>query len=353
MRHALAVAGLVLAVAALAGCGTQRAPAAQQARSASPACDLVASPTGSDHAAGTVAAPLRTPQRLLARLRAGQVGCLRGGTYVQDVRVGRSHITLTSFARERAKIVGRLWVQRQAHDDTISGLLLDGRNPRRYPSPTVNGDHITFVENHVTNGRTGICFDLGGVAGYGIAQHTLLLRNRIHGCGALPASNRQHGIYIEHTLDTRIVDNVIYDNADRGIQLYPDAQRTTITGNVIDGNGEGIIFSGDGATASNHTTVQRNLVTNARIRADVESWYPGRLRGTANVVRDNCLWGGRATVDPSEGGFVATDNVVADPGYRDRRAGDFRLAPGSPCAALLARSTAPAGPAGETPASVG
>ena len=41
-----------------------------------------------------------------------------------------------------------------------------------------------------------------------------------------------------------IRDNWIYDNADRGVQLYPDADGTVVTGNVIDGNGEGVIFGG-------------------------------------------------------------------------------------------------------------
>ncbi|MDX6726897.1 MAG: hypothetical protein QOK49_1702, partial [Baekduia sp.] len=221
----------------------------------------------------------------------------------------------------------------------------------RLPSPTVNGDHVTFSDNVVTNGQTGICFDLGGAPGYGIAQHTLLLRNRIHDCGARPADNRQHGIYVERAIDTRIIDNVIYDNADRGIQLYPDAQHTVITGNVIDGNGEGIIFSGDGSTSSSYATVEHNLLTGSRVRANLESWWPTAARGVGNHARRNCLWGGRPLIDRSQGGFDTAGDTVADPGYRAARLGDFRIDPKSPCAALLATSAAPAGPGGEPPVS--
>ena len=64
--------------------------------------------------------------------------------------------------------------------------------------------------------------------------------------GPLPSTNKDHGIYVTNAKDTVIRDNWIYDNVDRGIQLYPDAQHTRITGNVIDGNGEGVVFSGDG-----------------------------------------------------------------------------------------------------------
>ena len=69
--------------------------------------------------------------------------------------------------------------------------------------------------------------------------------NRIHDCGELPAANHDHGIYVGNAAGRSIRDNWIYDNADRGIQLYPDADRTAITGNVIDGNGQGVIFGGE------------------------------------------------------------------------------------------------------------
>ena len=44
-------------------------------------CDLVAAQTGSDSAAGTEAAPLRTSDAAVQRLAAGQTLCFRSGTY--------------------------------------------------------------------------------------------------------------------------------------------------------------------------------------------------------------------------------------------------------------------------------
>ena len=87
-----------------------------------------------------------------------------------------------------------------------------------------------------------------------------------------------------------IRDNWIYDNADRGIQLYPDSQGTQVYGNVIDGNGEGIIISSDGSSSpSSNNLVFNNVISNSKIRWNVESAVPGGLVGTGNVVRDNCL----------------------------------------------------------------
>jgi len=278
------------------------------------------------------------------------VGCLREGRWREDVKVIRDGITLRSFPGERATIAGRLWITRQAVGVRITDLGLDGRSPSGLPSPTVNGSRATFARNDVTNHHTGICFIIGSQR-YGRPRGTTLSRNRVHGCGRRPSRNHDHGIYVAGADDTRIVDNVIFDNTDRGVQLYPNATRTTITGNIIHGNGEGLIFSGAGRRTSSRTTVTGNILMASRIRSDVESYYPpGTPRGVANVVRGNCIFGGRkGTVDVSGGGFTSFDNLEADPVLVAPARGDFRLRPGSPCAELLGASRAPAGPGGTPP----
>jgi parallel beta-helix repeat protein len=345
---AVAVVAAALAAGGAVGCGGGGSGMRAGAVSALPAapssatCDRVAAPRAG--------ARRHTVGALLRVLRPGQVGCLRRGTYREDVAIGVSGIVLRSYPGERARIVGRLWVRRTARGDRFEDLDLDGRNARELPSPTVNGDGATFAGVDVTNRHTAVCFLLGS-SRYGRARDTVIERSRIHGCGRLPSNNREHGIYISQAEDTRILDNIIYDNADRGIQLYPDAQRTIVRGNIIDGNGEGLIFSGDGRHASSHNVVSYNVITASRIRANVESWYPTLLpRAVGNLVGHNCVWGGRPVpIDRRAGGFTVVANVVADPGFRGRRRGDFRLRPGSPCAALMAGSRAPAGPQGQPP----
>lgn len=279
----------------------------------------------------------RAVERFVNGLRPGQTGCLRRGTYLGDVAIWRSGVTLRSQPGERALVVGRVWIKHRAHGVELRDLALDGRNRARLPSPTVNGDGARFVGLDVTNGRSGICFILGSTK-YGRAEGTLIEGSRIHGCGRLPARNTEHGIYVSAADDTRIVGNEIYDNADRGIQLYPDAQRTTIERNVIDGNGQGIIFSGADGVASDDNVVRNNVISNARIRADVESWYPpGNPVGTGNVVEGNCVFGGRTgTIDTTGGGFAESGNITADPGFANAAGGDFRVAGSNPCAAVLA-----------------
>ena len=74
----------------------------------------------------------------------------------------------------------------------------------------------------------------------------VIRRNRIHDCGELPSTNKNHGIYVSEAKRTMIRDNWIYDNADRGIQLYHDADRSRVIGNVIYHNGDGIVINGEG-----------------------------------------------------------------------------------------------------------
>jgi hypothetical protein len=109
-----------------------------------------------------------------------------------------------------------------------------------------------------------------------------------------------------------------------------------VAGNVIDGNGEGVIFSGGEDTASSGNVVRNNVISNPRLRAGVESWYPdGGPKGRDNVAERNCVFGREEMVDTSAGGYVARDNVQADPLFVDRERHDFRLRPDSPCAEIL------------------
>ena len=302
-------------------------------------CDKVAALNGSDSAAGTEAAPFRTAQRLTDSLATGQTGCFRSGTFdtQNQIKVTRPGTTLTSYPGERATLKGRMWVD--SHDVTVVDLNIDGRNQTGLPSPSVTGRGNTFRGLDVTNHHTGICFTLGH-PDWGRAVDTVIEDSRIHDCGNLPATNYDHGIYISAADGTIIRDNWIYDNADRGIQLYTDADDSRITRNVIDGNGSGIIFGGSPSATSDGNVVKHNLITNSRIRDNVESSYgPQDHRGQNNVVRENCIDGG--AYDDGDGGigaqvgFTAVDNLLVDPRYVDRAAKDFNLRPASPCASLL------------------
>jgi parallel beta-helix repeat protein len=301
------------------------------------ACWLVASPTGSDSAPGTFAAPFRTAQKLVSSLHAGQTGCLEGGTYDEDVTFRDPGTTLIADPGQTATIVGRVYVAEGANDTTVTGLDLNGQNAGQQLSPMVDANQVTFSYDDVTNDHTGTCFGIGS-ATWGWATGTVITHDRVHGCGQeVPGDNYQHGFYIGGATDTTIEWNLIYGNAARGIQLYPDAENTTIDHNIISGNGEGILIGGEGGAASSNTNVYDNVISDATTRHDVESYWPaGNPVGVDNSVHDNCLWGGReGTLSIGEGGATASHNLDANPQFVDAKAGDYELNPTSPCLAIV------------------
>jgi hypothetical protein len=312
-------------------------------------CTRFASTTGSPGGAGTRSSPYGSVNALLVNLAPGETGCLEAGTYREDVSItsgGESGepVTLASVPGERARLLGTVWVAQGADHVTIRDLDLNGASRPGIPSPQVNAAHTTFYDVDVTNDHTGICFVLGGSAtSYGVASYTTIAHSRIHDCGVLPPSHFDHGIYIAHSRDATIVDNAIYDNADWGLHLFPDAQRTTVMFNVLDGNGDGVILAGTGDEASSGNRIAHNVVSNTRDGSErsrpgnnhgflVTSFWGDRI-GSDNLVASNCFWKGAAgLVNTSDGGFLAAHNVIADPGFVARGAMDFRLRADSPCA---------------------
>jgi parallel beta-helix repeat protein len=316
-------------------------------------CDIVAAPNGSDSAAGTAAAPLRSATALAAVLADGQTACFRAGSYsFKELHIDAAQATVTSFPGETAELKGQLRLERTATGTTVENLLLNGVNDFEGFSPLIYADSVILRDNEITNEQTTNCVHLSSYYDEPAPANVLIEGNRIHDCGGL-APNHDHGIYIAASRDLTIANNVIYDNADRGIQLWPDAQGTHIYGNVIDGNGQGISIGGYEGTSPSHTLIEHNLITNSNVRHNVESYFPeDTAPGTDNIVRNNCIYGADGWYEEADGsgiqapeeGFNATNNVIADPEYVNRAAHDYTLSPGSPCAGILDGSAAPARP---------
>jgi beta-glucanase (GH16 family) len=318
-------------------------------------CDKVAAPAGFDSWPGSETQPVRTAQKLADLLTPGETGCLRGGDYDGGLTVTSggtqgNPVTLQSYPGERARISGVVSVEPGADFVTLSGLDLVGVNPYSRGSPLIQADHVRLQGNDITNDQTADCVFVG-TGGLQVSG-TVIDGNRIHNCGRLPATNRHHGINVWNATGTQITNNLIYDNADRGIQLFPDAQQTSVVHNTIDGNGEGILIAGTDVHTSDDNTIERNVISNSTIRYNVETYWPdGASVGTGNVLRDNCVFGGARAegnggLPPYFDGLVASGNLVADPAYADPAGKDFGLQPGSPCIAKVDGSNGSGPPPG-------
>jgi hypothetical protein len=300
---------------------------------------------GVDRVCTAEISPGESVQGLVDSLDPGDVGCLEGGTYTEDVTFDAgdggtqgNYVTLRSEPGERATIRGRIVVTDAADFVIVRDLNLDGFDPiSEESSVTISGDNVVVAQNDIYNGNSRICFDVGPT-GFGRAYDTTIRRNKIHDCGDLVRDEHDHGVFVEQSSGADIIDNWIYDNADRGVQLFPDAQGAEIRFNAIDGNGEDVSFgggdAGEGDEASSNNTVSDNVLTVAVKRWLVEeSW--ASLIGAGNVASDNCLWPDHPTdpffnqnggISPNPVGFVATNNTIlgSDP-YVSRADKNFTL----------------------------
>jgi hypothetical protein len=358
----LAATGLMtgIALGVLAGCaasGTSRGaptwtastqegkPAGE--RRALKVCTRYASPTGSDANRGTKRYPFKTAQRLADSLRAGETGCLRGGVYeapgddvVLNIERGGTpehRLRIRSYPGERARLRGIVWIQNGADHVVLSHLSVKG--PANTISVKVYADDVIIVRNNFTNGRLGkSCLMLGGSASDDVSHRPVVRRNLFHDCGSPEDDNLGHGIYAQNVVGGQITRNIFWSIQAYALQFYPNAQRTRFAHNIVDGGPPsvrgGVVFGGDEEYASNGNIVARNVIAYAATYNVDSTW--DNVVGRDNLVRTNCLWGGReGNISRSEGGFVATGNAIARPIFANRAARDYRLKPGSRCERIV------------------
>lgn len=313
-------------------------------------CDRVASPSGSDSNPGTPAAPFATPQKLADSLTAGQTGCLRGGTYttsgsyILNVSTGGSSsapLTIRGYPGDTATLVGIVQVRNGADDVVLSNLHIHGDGMGGNNTIKIYAADDIVQDSDITNNWLGRSCMMLGSSSAGQAVRTIVRRNKFHECGNPVNGELDHAIYAGDITDGQIVDNLFWDSAAYAIQLYPNAQNTIFAHNVVDGDSPsvrgGVIFGGDGSSASSHNTVEQNVIAYAQTY-DITSWWGGAV-GSGNIARNNCVYAGRSG-DISGNGFSASANLSANPLFVNKAAHDYRLQAASPCLVLVGYDTA-------------
>ena len=234
LRVTIATVGAAALIAALPGTAA-----------ATPNCDVAVAVNGNDAAAGTLAAPLRSPELAVDRLAPGQTVCFGPGVHTWDggLSVDTPGVTLTSAPARAPRCRATCGSRSRPPGAVIENLKLDGRNPDDYFNPLIYADRVVLRNNEITNGHTTNCVHLAPYYDNPGPTGVIIEDNDIHDCGTLPANNHEHGIYIAEAYDTIIRNNRIWGNADRGIQLFTKVEGTRIYGNVIDGNGTGVLFA--------------------------------------------------------------------------------------------------------------
>ena len=122
------------------------------------------------------------------------------------------------------------------------------------------------------------------------------------------------------------------------MHLYPDAQSTLIAHNVIDGTGRG--ESSSEVKATRPRTATWLFRTLSATRAAAISAPTGAAASAAAMWLDATACGAQGDDVSEQSGFVAKDNVVADPLFVDKTKHNFRLRVNSPCLHVVGYDTA-------------
>ena len=335
MRNRKSLASILasLAVATATGCtGDQPSPAGPTYAMPPPAVDaanIVVATDGSDYAAGTPAAPLRTIDAAAERAEPGMTILVRAGTYEGDVQtdVSGTETSRIAFVAESpdTRIVGdglatAAWENDGDYVDIVgfdvSGVNEDGIWSR--------GSHVRILQNRVYGFPTGNCI-LTANEEYDLTDVDVV-GNVAYGCGD---NALDHGIYLAHRRGT-VANNIAYGNPGFGIHCWHACADLVIANNLVFDNQEGGILVGaskDDEPADNFLVFNNLAVGNGR-----EGIREGGETGSNNQYIKNLLWNnGDDTIELNTGSQTGT--IVADPQFIDYRpdgSGDYRLLPSSP-----------------------
>ncbi|MET0856115.1 MAG: right-handed parallel beta-helix repeat-containing protein [Telluria sp.] len=252
-------------------------------------------------------------------------------------------IRFVSDAKWGAKIIGTdteaTWSNKGDYTDIV-GFDISGSGRlgiANFASHTViSGNHVHDLQ--ISGGCTG-----SGGAGIVNASYNGsdgdVIGNVVHDIGIPGDCNGVQGIYSSN-LRGRIYNNIVYRASSFGIHLWHAANNVMIANNTVFANGArgvggGIVTgTGDrpGNVVLNNTKVINNLVFDNAGPGIKQYCYAGQdCIGDNNIVANNLVYGNGSGIVMRKG--TATGTITADPQFVDYRAngsGDYRLRGTSP-----------------------
>jgi Protein of unknown function (DUF1565) len=299
-------------------------------------CDRFAAPHGSDRLAGTEQRPFRGVPRLLRSLRAGQTGCLAPGRYHhhRPARLRSRGASLVGLGG-RAQVDGAIWITAQATGAQIRGLELTASDRTFFIPLKILASRARVAGNRIYGSRSTSCILVGSTRR---PRDVRIDRNWIHRCGR--SGKLDHLIYVSNAVGTVINGNVLTDNPGGwAVHLYPNADRSIVERNLIDGNQGGVIFAGDGSETADGNVVRANTITFSGPRRNIESSWGHDAIGVGNVAYGNCLYS--VGLDSPSGvgtqiGFAAGPSVATSSSpYSLRPRDGYAFARSNGCARLV------------------
>lgn len=244
-------------------------------------------------------------------LRAGEVGCLRGGTYSAGDSVvwSASGGTVQAYPGESPVVVGtRIWMS--GTDQTIRGftirdVLFSDGEPLQ-----ISGTRARVEEMELANANEH------GILLNSSARDATIARNYIHDVGH---DTLDHGIYVQGS-GHRIVNNLIARPSGYGVHLYSSPSNVVVAQNTLVASrlraGVLVRTSGTGVRIVNNIVAE-----NATHGINYHSCGGGCL------VDANLAWSNPSGAISSAGLAIVTNLITADPLFVDEL---YRVAALSP-----------------------
>jgi hypothetical protein len=309
------------------------------------------SPTGSDTAAGTKAAPFKTLARAAkAATKAGTTVWVAPGTYAGGIKTTYSgtssaRIYWVSTTKWGAKVVppasstnNNAWDNRGNYVSII-GFDVDGTNSASGTKWThgiyTGGSYGMIADNHIHNVAKSVACTSAGGSAIGVDSYyhgvmTDVIGNVVNDIGPAGCTYVQ-GIYF--STSGTIKNNLVYRVGAVAIHLWHDATNVIITNNTAAASNFGMVIGGGDfyytSAGANNVFVANNIVYDNKYGISEQG-----VTGKQNVYKNNLIYKNTTYNTSLRNGLVATATVGSDPlfkGYsRTAAAPDFHLTTSSP-----------------------
>jgi hypothetical protein len=281
------------------------------------------SPTGSDSAAGTKAAPFKTLAKA-AQLatKPSTTVWVAPGTYAGGIKTTASgtasgRIYWVSTTKWGAKVVpgstANIWDNRGNYISII-GFDFDGSSKPSVTHGVYNGGSYGMTQgNHVHHIAQGATCTSGGGEAIGTDSYYNgvwddVVGNVVHDVGPAGCKYIQ-GIYV--STSGTVKNNVVYRVGEAAIHLWHDANHVTITNNTVTTSHYGIIVGGGNfyhsSTGNDYTVVNNNIL--------MDNGYGISEQGTTGVhnsYNNNLVYNNGTNVS-LRNGLTAKNTVTSNP----------------------------------------